>query len=481
MKWYVSLLVAMLAVAMLAGACAQPQVIEKEVVVTQEVVVTKEVEVEKEIVVTQEVIVTKEVEVEKEVVKEVEVVVTATPEPTGPVKLTIWSFLVPDTYPQPLDLYEAKIAEFEAAHPGVEVEWVGIPYEGSDAKMTAAFASRTNAPDIYHGKVPYFAGGLGVADPAPPDVAECWDEAAVDVIKPYMKYEGQYYGFPLESDLGMMLFYNKDMFREAGLDPEKAPTTMDELLEYAQKLTKPDGTRIGFAVRYSGNPRGIADKWLPFLHAWGGQLYADDESTSDGYLNSPEAIESLQFYGDLVNEYQVASTTLGKPLNLFLKEQTAMLFREAWMVGLVRDDAPDIDYGVVPLPEKNANPGLSLLFQDSLMVYGFSPHKDLAWELVKMLTCDKALSLEQAKLMGNLPTYESLFFDDPYVTERADYEAEMEILEGPTSPYYGDPYINEISFRVGQAVEEVLFNLKTADQALNDAVPDVDEILAKSQ
>jgi multiple sugar transport system substrate-binding protein len=434
----------------------------------------KEVVVTKEVMVPQEVIVTKEVTVEKQVV------VTPTAAPTGPVKIKIWNFLVPGDYPQPMPLYEEKIKEFEDAHPGLEVEWVALPYEGSDAKLTSAFAGRADAPDIWIGKVPYFAGGLGVADPAPEAVAKCWDENAVDVIKPYLKYEDQYYGFPIESDLGMMLYYNKAMFKEAGLDPEKPPKTMDELLDYAQKLTKADGSQIGFGVRYSGNARGVADKWLPFLHAFGGRLYAEDESTSDGYLNSPEAIEALQFYGDLVNKYKVASITAGKPDDAFLEKRAAMIMREAWMVGLIRDSAPDIEYGVAPLPEKTANPGLSLLFQDGYMVYKFSPNKDLAWELVNKLTCDEALSLAQAKAMGNLPTFQGLFYSDPYITERLDYAAEKETLENPASPYYGHPYINEISFRVGQAVGEVLFGLKTAEQALNDAVADVDEILAKT-
>ena len=66
-----------------------------------------------------------------------------------------------------------------------------------------------------------------------------------------------------------------------------------------------------------------------------------------------------------------------------------------------------------------------------------------------------------------------------YFSARPDYEAEMEIINNPPSPYYEAPFINEISFRVGQAVEDVLFDQKTAEQALNDAVPDVDEILNK--
>jgi multiple sugar transport system substrate-binding protein len=415
------------------------------------------------------------------------IVVTAAAAPTeaGPVKLVIWNYLVPENYPQIVPIYEAYDKKFEEAHPGVTIEQVAPPYEGSDAKYAAAFAGRTGAPDIFMGKVAYLAGGLGVADPAPKDVVDCWDANAVDNIKEYLKYKGEYYGYPLETDLGMMLYWNKAMFREAGLDPEKPPETMDELLEYAQKLTKTDAkgniTQIGFAVRYSGNPRGISDKWLPFLHAWGGQLYAPDESTSDGFLNSPEAIEALQFYGDLVNKYKVASVGLGKPDDVFPKKQAAMFFREAWMVGVLRDSAPDIEYGIAPLPKKNANPGYSLLFLDAFMVYKFGPHKDLAWEYLKGLTCDKNISIEQAKATGTLPTLKEFFTNDPYITLRPDYQTELAIMKNPPGPYYGAAYINELSFRVGQAITEVLFGQKTAEQALNDAVPDVDLILAKGK
>jgi multiple sugar transport system substrate-binding protein len=280
----------------------------------------------------------------------------------------------------------------------------------------------------------------------------------------------------------MMLYYNTDYFEEAGLDPNDPPKTMDELLEYAKKLTIYDEAgnvvRAGFAVRYAGNPKGIADKWLPFLHAWGGQLYAPDMSTSDGYLNSPKAIESLQFYADLVNKYKVANLTIGEPLDSFSRGLSAMFFREAWAVGVLRDQAPDIHYAVAPIPEKNTNPGLSLLFQDCIMVYKFSPHKDAAWDWIRFITFDPEIDLEMAKTNGTLPVHRSNFETD-YVTTRPDYEAELEIINNPPSPYYEAPFINEIAFRVGQAVEEALFGLKTAEQALNDAVPDVDDLLHK--
>lgn len=475
MKRYVLLLVVVLGLSLLTAACAQPQVIEKEVVVTQEVVVTKVVEVEKEVVVTQEVIVTKEVEVEKEVIKEVEVVVTPTPEPRGDVKLVFWSFLDQE-YPNMYPFYEEKMAGFQELHPEVDIDFVPIPYEGSDAKYLAAFAGRENAPDFWVGKVTYFAGGLKVADPAPEDVQKAWDEMLVDNIKPFFQWEGQYYGYPVESDLGMMLYYNTDLFEEVGLDPAVPPETMDELLEYAQKLT--DAGYVGFGVRYSGNPRGIADKWLPFLHAFCGQLYSDDGTTSDGYLNSPEAIESLQLYGDLVNKYGVSSVTIGKPMDAFSRGQVAMFFREAWTVGVLRDAAPDIHYAVSPIPENGCNPGISLLFSQSIMVNKFSENKDLAWEWMRYITLNPEFDMELANINGTLPVDKANLETD-YFSARPDYEAEMEIINNPPSPYYEAPFINEISFRVGQAVEEVLFDQKTAEQALNDAVPDVDDILNK--
>jgi multiple sugar transport system substrate-binding protein len=414
--------------------------------------------------------------------KQVEKVVTPTPAPRGAVKVTLWYHLAGD-YPGMIPFWQEKSKEWLKTHPNVTLDFVSIPYDGSDAKYTSTFAGQKNAPDIFFGKVPYFAGGLGVADPAPKDIAALWDQEAADPIKEYLKYGGQYYGFPIETDLGMMLYYNTDMFTAAGLDPAKPPTTMDEMLAYAQKLAKVDAsgqvTVAGFGVRYDGNAKGIADKWLPFLHSFGGQLYAPDESTSDKFINSPEAIASLQFYGDLVNKYKVSSLKMGKPEDAFCQKRAAMFFREAYMVGQIRDNCPDVKYAVASLPSQKTRAGYSILFQDSLMVYKFSPNKDLAWDWLKFMTTNEQFSLEQAKTLGTLPTHKALFVKDPYITQRPDFKAETATIANPPGPYYGHPYINEISFRVGQAVSEVLFGLKDAKKALTDAVPDVNDTLKK--
>ena len=150
---FVLLVVALLG-ALIAG-CAAPAPAAPQIV-KETVVVEKQVEKVVEKISTQ--VVEKQVQVEK--------VVTPTAAPRGPVKLTVWSHLLGE-YPGLIPFWEEKTKEWQKTHPDVTIDFVSIPYDGSDAKYVSTFAGRKNAPDIWTGKVPYFAGGLGVADPAP--------------------------------------------------------------------------------------------------------------------------------------------------------------------------------------------------------------------------------------------------------------------------------------------------------------------------
>lgn len=395
------------------------------------------------------------------------------------IKLVYWTYV--EEYTKTLDYYRVQLKEFQKKYPHVDIEFLMIPYEGSDAKLLTAFTGRKNAPDMFVGKVPYFAGGLGVAEPVPADLAKHYDNVIVDKIKEFVKHDGKFYGYPLESDLGMMLFYNTDMFKEAGLDPNKPPRTLDELVDYAKKLTKYDKdgniTRQGFAIRFTGNPTGIADKWLPFLHACGGRLYSPDGKKASGYINSPESIEALQFYVDLVYKYKVSSLTLGKPDDTFPKGQAAMFTRESWQVGWLKENAPDISFATSPLVSGRATPGISLLFTQAIMVYKYGPNKDMCWEWLRFITT-KEHDMHIAKLEGYLPVHSENFKDD-YVAKRVDYNEINNIMESPASPYYGHPKITEISYIVGEAIVEALTKQKTPKEALDFAARQMDRLMAE--
>jgi ABC-type glycerol-3-phosphate transport system substrate-binding protein len=393
--------------------------------------------------------------------------------------LTVWS--PQDQWKKSLDYYAANLKDFAKKHPDVEVKYVHIPYEGSDAKYLTAFAGKTGAPDIFMGKVAYYAGAISVAEPAPKDLQEQWNRDLINVTQDFFKVNGEWYGYPVSSDLGMMLYYNTDQFKEAGLDPNKPPRTFDELLEYAKKLVKTDAggkiVRNGLALRYDGAPIGLADKALPFIHAYGGRLYAEDGKTADGVFNGAATVAGLRYMHDLVYKYKVSSLELGKPVDTFAAGKSAMIFREGWLEGWMAKNAPSINYKIAALPEgPKGYPGLSLLFGWSWMVFNKSPNKDLAWDWMRA-QANNQVDLDLAKLEGYLPVRKHNF-NDPFVSKRKDYAANQVILAHPRGPYYDHPFINEVGTQAGEAVQAVLFGTDP-QQAADAAVRKMDRTLSR--
>ena len=253
--------------------------------------------------------------------------------------------------------YEALAQEFNKLHPEVDFSWktVFIPYEGYEAKYTSAF-SAGKGPDLFLAMTHVWAGQFDQCDPMPQDIVDKLDEVLLPQAKIEGVSNGKRYGLPLSGGNFMMLYINADMFKEAGLDPNKPPKTYDELLSYARKLTKYDSDgnieRAGYAVRYSGHPFGIADKVAPFFNAWGAEWLNWDERKASGYMNSPQAIEALSFYGDFTQKYKVSSLELGSPAATFSQGLAAMMYRESWYAGWLDENAPDINYLVYPLPSE---------------------------------------------------------------------------------------------------------------------------------
>ncbi len=108
-----------------------------------------------------------------------------------------------------------------------------------------------------------------------------------------------------------VFYYNKDMFKAAGLDDSKAPADWKALREAALKLTKGDGSQVGFGMQI-GNP------WWYFQMAV--ENYGAEVSTGEGAackptFNDPKAVEALQWWYDLVNKDKVAKIYPGARLN----------------------------------------------------------------------------------------------------------------------------------------------------------------------
>lgn len=151
------------------------------------------------------------------------------------------------------------------------------------------------------------------------------------------------YSIPLDIH-PLILYYNKDMFEAAGLDPENPPTNREEFVEAAKKLTDKSKNQYGFVVPTLW-PNQFIYPTVFFQN--GGELMKDGKPN----YNSPEGVEALTFLRDLVTKEKVSPENVQQDgeVTLFLQGKNAMQLNGPWM--MEQWDKAGINYGVAPVPQ----------------------------------------------------------------------------------------------------------------------------------
>ncbi len=148
------------------------------------------------------------------------------------------------------------------------------------------------------------------------------------------------YGIPMQYNL-QYLYYNKDMFEKAGLDPDAPPTTMDELEQCAEALTDPSNGTYGLALP---NDYGAYVQYL-----WGNGGDVVDTSTNENLLNSTENAETLKWLQDLYNEgVSPQGTSTAEMDSMFQAGQIAMEMNGPWNINAL--NSLGINYGITAIP-----------------------------------------------------------------------------------------------------------------------------------
>lgn len=393
-------------------------------------------------------------------------------------ELTWWQPI--DNHYAAFEYFNSQVAEFQKKH-DMPVDLVEYPFVGFEAKFLAAFAGRENAPDIFVGLVAPWAGCVGVADPMPDDLVTLCEKEIIPAYHNVLKHNGKWYGYPdgPTNGLGSMLFYNIDHFEAAGLSGP--PETMDQFYEYAEILAQTDSagnvTRSGFAHRYDdARGAGTGSKIIPFLHTFGARIYDLENNKAEGVANSPAAVEALAFAQKLVTE-NISSITLGKPGAQFAAEQASMFFRESFMVGWLRDNAPDINYGVSYIPPKvDQGMGATGVVDWAIMVNKFSPNREAAWEFIRTAVATKEGDLEASKLNGS-PIAWSQNSDSEHMKARGDYEVLKYASENYVEALYTHARHQELGDRHAQAIQEILLLQSDPKPALDAAAKDMQDIM----
>src|SRR5207249_4376059 len=158
-------------------------------------------------------------------------------------KLVYWTHW--EQNPEFNKFYETRGKDF-AQKTGWEVQVVTVPYQGYEAKYLAALLGKSGAPDIYMGMTHHWCGQYDFCDRMPADLAKIWDENLPKYMVGVGKWKGARYGIPIEHGNFQQMYINVDLWKKAGLDPDKPVKTLDDWLAAMKKRRR---TELGIFWR----------------------------------------------------------------------------------------------------------------------------------------------------------------------------------------------------------------------------------------
>jgi len=192
--------------------------------------------------------------------------------------------------------------------------------------------------------------------------------------------KGQLYSIPFQRST-IILYYNKDLFRKAGLDPEKPPTNYAELVEYGKALTK-DGT-WGLEITATD-----FIQWMFHAFALQNGKNIMNEDGTEMYLDTPENVEALQFWKDMIYKHKMmptGATAWGTIPTDFISQKTAMMYHTTGNLGTVQKGAT-FDFGTAFLPAGKQY-GTPVGGANLYIIKGLPQERqDAAWKFIRWLT-----------------------------------------------------------------------------------------------
>jgi len=218
--------------------------------------------------------------------------------------------------------------------------------------------------------------------------------------------DGKIWSIPFQRSTEVV-YYNKDLFRAAGLDPDTPPTTWQELADMAVKLTSFDHYGVGIAL----NP--ASAQWTFTGFCLQNSVNGENLMSDDGkqvYFNTPENVEALQFWLDLQNTYRCMERGVVEWKNLpvqFLNQKVAMIYHTTGNMTNIYENA-EFEFGVCYLPgnKRMATPTGGGNFY---ITSGISDEKvAAAWEFIKYCT-DTERAAKWSVDTGYVPVRKSCF------------------------------------------------------------------------
>jgi len=305
----------------------------------------------------------------------------------------------------------------------------------------------------------------------------------IDSIWKLCLYRGHLFGLP-STPGSIGLVWNKKMFRDAGLDPDRPPRSIAELEEYNVKLTKyrPDGTILTL-----GHHPQEPGWWAPLFGYWFGAKMWDGQCRITA--NSPEQIAAFRWVESYPKRFGIDNIralkdgfgVMASPQNPFLSGRVAMELQGVWIYQFIANyAAPDFEWGVGPFPSADPAklPAVSLVECDMLVIPAGAKHPKEAFEFIKYVNtqCPMEKLCLSMKKFSPLKKVSPDFFKNhpnPHIREFVELARSPNARSTPRIPMWTQ-YTADMNNAVTQiiagtaTVEEVLDEVQARDQQAFD-------------
>ncbi|WP_324715324.1 ABC transporter substrate-binding protein [Carboxydochorda subterranea] len=370
---------------------------------------------------------------------------------------------------------EKLVKDFEKAHPNIDIEPLFVPGSELLTKLRTALASRQTpdlaVQDLVNMPLLVRSGAL-----VPLDTYIATSNAVkLDDFFPapltYGRYNGHLYSLPVSSS-NLALFWNKQLFAQAGLDSERPPRNWDELAAFGRQIRQRTG-KWGLELFTQGG-EGTTWQWQVYLWSAGGEFLSPDNR--EPAFQSEAGVRALRFWVDLIHDHKISPLA---PWGLFGRGEAAMVMDGSWMTEFFPMQV-DFELGAAPFPAAPGGSFATNLGGEQMFVFRSTPeHEKAAWEFIEWFA-STPVQVEWDRLTGFIPVRRSVAGNPAYRAWVANSRPLLKPFVEVQAYAHARPAVTryaQVSDIVANHVVEALYKRVTPEQALTEAAAEVRPLL----
>ncbi|HVU10220.1 MAG TPA: ABC transporter substrate-binding protein [Phototrophicaceae bacterium] len=403
---------------------------------------------------------------------------------TNPMEI---KFYYPTAVGGPLSqIFDGYAAKFNAANPDLKVV---ATYAGGYDDITAAIQTEIQGqgegPDVavmLAADLPTFIDN-GYIVPLQQFIDQMGADGKTyvsDFFPAFMKNSedesGQIWAIPFQRSTPV-LYYNKDLFQQVGLDPDHAPANRQELVDDGKKLTLPNGERWGLEIPSDGFPY-----WVFQSFAIGNGQNVVGDSFDQVDFNTPEVVSGLKFFGDLSSQYGIMPKGViiwGDSVTDFTAGKTAMLYHTSGsLANILKNATFNVGVGFLPAGDKGYGTPTG---GGNLYMFSTDPAKQAAaWRWIQFLSSPE-IQADWSANTGYIAARQSAWDIDPLKSLAEKYP---QYTVARDQLQYADRELathDSIDVRntLGKAITRVITGDQDAQTSLDQAQQEADAILSQ--